>query len=178
MEELCRKYHCVMVNRVKNSNLTFDFSISNLNGIFRIGIIIMPILAIITKNYRFLLFDVFAVIYFIIAKIQNHVINFKTGFIRFEGNSIIRTVSYGDQIIDCTKGIFINISRKEHLHVTYQLTVSYKDEKEMKHEIVLASTTSDNSVEEFEKFITNFYYEKELKENIENTTQNTIRFCM
>ena len=50
--------------------------------------------------------------------------------------------------------------------------------KEMKHEIVLASTTSDNSVEEFEKFITNFYYEKELKENIENTTQNTIRFCM
>ena len=150
MEELCRKYNYVRVNRVRNSNLTFDFSIPNINGILVIGAVIMTILAFIAKEYKLLLFDLIAIIYFVIVKIQNEKVNFKTGFISFKSNSIIRTASFGKEVIDCTKGITINVSRIEHFHrtvddeinarllnkifdekdVTYQLVVNYKDKNE------------------------------------------------
>lgn len=198
MEELCRKYNYVRVNRVRNSNLTFDFSIPNINGILVIGAVIMTILAFIAKEYKLLLFDLIAIIYFVIVKIQNEKVNFKTGFISFKSNSIIRTASFGKEVIDCTKGITINVSRIEDFHrtvddeinarllnkifdekdVTYQLVVNYKDKNENEQNIVLASTTSDNSKEEFEKFITNFYYKEEPKENQEYNEQGKIRFCM
>lgn len=198
MEELCREYGIVRANRVKNSDFTFDFSKPNMNGILVIGFIVMTILAFITKEYSLLLFDPVVIIYFIIVKIRNQKINFKTGFISFKENSIIRTVSFGNDIIDCTKGITIKIKRQQHIHisyddaiharlmnqifnekdVTYELVVEYEDNNNNEHEIIFASTTSDNSKDEFERFITNFYYEEEPKENKENIVENDIRFCM
>lgn len=198
MDELCRKYGIVRANRVRNSDLIFDFSKPNMNGILVIGFIMMTILAFITKEYSLLLFDPIVIIYFIIVKIQNQRINFKTGFISFKDNSIIRTVSFGNDIIDCTKGITISISRNKHIRityddtihedllneifnekdVTYELVVEYKDSNDNEHKIVFASTTSDNSKDEFERFITNFYYEEEPKKDKENIVENKIRFCM
>lgn len=198
MDELCREYGIVRANRVRNSNLTFDFSKPNMNGILVIGFILMTILAFITKEYSLLLFDAVVIIYFIIVKIQNQKINFKTGFISFKDNSIIRTVSFGYDVIDCTKGITISIGRNQHIHtsydsdinerlmneifkekdITYELIVEYKDNNDKEQKIVFTTTTSDNSRDDFEEFITNFYYEEEPKKNKENNEVSNIRFCM
>ena len=198
MEELCRKYHSVRFNRVQNSNLTFDFGNNSINGVLGIFFSIMIIIAVSKKNYKLLLFGIIVMIIFAIVKLQNKKPNLKTGFVSFKGNSIIITSLFGNKIIDCTKGIVIEIIRKQHFYVdfdaertarmlnrifdeknvTYQLVVNYKDKNEVEQRIILASTNSDNSADEFEKFITNFYYEEEPKENNEKSEQNTIRFCM
>ena len=198
MEELCRKYHSVRFNRVQNSNLTFDFGNHSINGVLGIFFSIMIIIAVSKKNYKLLLFGIIVMIIFAIVKLKNKKPNLKTGFVSFKGNSIIITSLFGNKIIDCTKGIVIEIMRKQHFYVdfdaertarmlnrifdeknvTYQLVVNYKDKNEVEQRIILASTNSDNSADEFEIFITNFYYEEEPKENNEKSEQNTIRFCM
>lgn len=196
MEELYREYGIVRANRVKNSDLTFDFSKPNMNGILVIGFIVMTILAFITKKYSLLLFDPVVIIYFIIVKIQNQKINFRTGFISFKDNYIIRKSLLGNEIIDCTKNICIYIRKKDKRHGDYdeidiideyifkeekfifELVVGYIDDNNKEQDRVLARTSSNNSKDEFERFITNFYYEEEPKENKENIVENDIRFCI
>lgn len=201
MDELCRKYNFVRANRVQNSNLTFDFSSASIEGVFVMFFCIMLVVTFCDKNYKLLLFDIILIIFFAIVKLQIKKLKIqKNGFVSFNGNSIIIKSLFGNKIIDCTKGIVIYIYKQEHKrsivhpeddwqfemidkifgekNITYKLVVSYKDEYEMEQKIVLASTNSDNSADEFEKFITNFYYEEEPKEKNEKSEQNTIRFCM
>lgn len=198
MEDFNKKTGCVRANRVVNKNLTFDFSKMNINAYFVLAFILILLIAFLSKAYTLISIDIGILGYFITFKILYKKINFKDGLIYFENDSIIQTTFSGKRVIDCTKGITIRIKGEKHipisydesiiehninslfheLDVTYKLIIDYYDEYGEQQSIVIARTSNDSGKEEMEKFMENFYYEKDESVEPKEEIQDKIRFCM